>query len=370
MPKVSPKRLLLVDSFGVLYQQFHAVKYPMSTRSGIPTAGLFGYCRLLMNSLEYLAPTHVACVLEGGGHSNHRLKLLSKYKSTRSEPVEDLRSQFQFMIPVADALGISSIKKTNYEADDVIAALAKIAIQSEGFESVVVLSNDKDLLQLVCGETQEPDTIAPKRNPEPYIRICKPKLISIRNFSEESIGPSEVRKSLGITPEQVVDYLSLVGDSSDNIPGVPSIGPARAKKLLNEYQNLDKMFSVANDPESKFVLSAKLRQAIIDHEETALLNRKLIRLADDINLDEELQLLEAEDLTSNILGNAEETTDIISSEVGERALLSSLRCGRGRTKPDAENIMTSMIEEFEFNTLLPAVERIMGVADAKGWYAR
>jgi len=103
----------------------------MTTRAGQPTSALYGYCRLLLHALEHLQPTHAACVLEGGtGKSSHRVKILGSYKSNRNPPADDLRSQFNLMEPIADALGIASIYKEGYEADDVIATLTNTAVNT------------------------------------------------------------------------------------------------------------------------------------------------------------------------------------------------------------------------------------------------
>mmetsp|Transcript_10573 Transcript_10573/g.16921 ORF Transcript_10573/g.16921 Transcript_10573/m.16921 type:complete len:345 (-) Transcript_10573:89-1123(-) len=337
-----------------MFQSYHAMKYPMTTRAGQPTSALYGYCRLLLHALEHLQPTHAACVLEGGtGKSSHRVKILGSYKSNRNPPADDLRSQFNLMEPIADALGIASIYKEGYEADDVIATLTNTAVNTDGIDSVVIISSDKDLLQLVgCGKEKEDEKGEGDRNTlmsssSTTVRICKPNLKALKSFSTSSIGPYEVVQSFGINPEQMVDFLSLTGDSADNIPGIPSIGAARAKKLLNSYGTLQEVIAAANDLNAKFVYGDKIRKAVIEHSAVAERNTQLVRLFHDL------------DLTQEIARSVEKSA--ADSGVTFPPMLSiteSLRFGRGRSGETSEKLMRAVIEEFEFDSLLPNAERV------------
>jgi len=152
-----------------------------------------------------------------------------------------------------------------------LALFYRVTATKDGIDSVVIISSDKDLLQLVgCGKEKEDEKGEGDRNTlmsssSTTVRICKPNLKALKSFSTSSIGPYEVVQSFGINPEQMVDFLSLTGDSADNIPGIPSIGAARAKKLLNSYGTLQEVIAAANDLNAKFVYGDKIRKAVIEH---------------------------------------------------------------------------------------------------------
>mmetsp|Transcript_21459 Transcript_21459/g.31916 ORF Transcript_21459/g.31916 Transcript_21459/m.31916 type:complete len:294 (+) Transcript_21459:329-1210(+) len=286
----------------------------MTTKDGLVTNGLFGFCRILLTSLEHIKPSHAACVLEGGGDHSTKLQIYPSYKANRKSPDSDLAVQFGHMAPLSEGIGIKALSKEGYEADDVIATLVKKAID-EGFEDVVILSNDKDLLQLVSEEDSK--TI---------VRIIPPKTAAIKSISDAQMDAQRVYDKLGVWPKQVPDYLALVGDSSDNIPGVPSIGPKSAQSLLQNFASVEEMHEVATDSSiEEFPLSKSRREEVAKHRDRIEMNLALVRLCDDLSIPD-----------------YEEIDD--------------LRVGLGLSANEAINAASKAVDSYEFASLKKTIK--------------
>ncbi|HTQ51530.1 MAG TPA: 5'-3' exonuclease H3TH domain-containing protein [Candidatus Acidoferrales bacterium] len=245
-------RLLIVDGHAYAYRAFHAIR-ELRSPTGQPTNAIFGFVKMLAKMRAVVEPTHLMVVWDGG-LSAERLAALPEYKAQRPEMPADLKPQLDGMTGYLQAAGIASFCQEGVEADDYIAGLARRA--AEAGLAVVIASSDKDFMQLVSGQ----------------IGLLNP------NDKTETIWTEEqVRGKTGVRPSQVVDWLSLTGDSVDNIPGVPGVGPKTATELLNRFGSVDALFERVSEVKSE-KLAANLRAA----EAAVRRNQELVRLRDDL----------------------------------------------------------------------------------------
>jgi DNA polymerase-1 len=256
-PKV---RLYLVDGSGFIFRAFHALP-PLTRKSdGLPVGAVSGFCNMLWKLLVDMkagddAPTHLAVIFDHS-EKTFRNKLYDQYKAHRPPPPEDLIPQFPLVRDATRAFGVPSIELPGYEADDLIAAYA-CKVRDAGGE-VVIVSSDKDLMQLVGPKVSMLDTMK-----TPNLKI----------------GAEQVFDKFGVTPDKVVDVQALCGDSVDNVPGAPGIGVKTASALINEYGDLDTLLSRASE-----IKQDKRRQTLIDFADQIRLSRLLVQLDCDTPL--------------------------------------------------------------------------------------
>ncbi|MCL4780190.1 MAG: DNA polymerase I [Gammaproteobacteria bacterium] len=226
----SPRRLVLIDGNSYLYRAFHALP-PLSTSQGQPTGAILGFLNMLRQVRRVHSPDLIAVVMDAPGPT-FRDELYAHYKANREAMPDDLQAQIPPLMEMVRALGITLLREPGVEADDVIGTLAKRACTA-GLETLIATS-DKDMSQLV----------------NEHIRVFD-------GISGRMLDPAGVLDKFGVPPERIIDWLTLVGDSSDNIPGVPSVGPKTAAKWLTEYGSLDAL--VARADEIKGKVGEKLR---------------------------------------------------------------------------------------------------------------
>ncbi len=236
-------KLYLIDGSGYIHRAFHAIR-PLSTASGTPVNAVYGVAKMVLNLLLNEEPKAV-CVCYDMKGPTFRHELFSAYKANRQAPPEDLVAQFPLVHELITAMGLFSWEKPGYEADDLLGTLAE-AGHKAGHE-VVIVSADKDLAQLVG----------------PGIELIEPT-------SGHHIKDGDLVEKLGVYPHQVVDYLALVGDSSDNIPGVPKIGAKTAAKLLSAYGSLDAILEHA-----PLITPPSVQKSLMENQDKALLSRTL-----------------------------------------------------------------------------------------------
>ena len=213
-----PRKLLLVDGSSYLYRAFHALP-PLTNVHGEPTGAVLGVLNMLNKLLKEESPTRVAVVFDAPGRT-FRDDLFDQYKAHRAPMPDDLRSQVLPLLDAVSAMGLPMLRIVGVEADDVIGTLATRAAEA-GYD-VLISTGDKDMCQLVG-----------------------PQISLVNTMSNTRLDRAGVTAKFGVSPEQIVDYLALVGDSSDNIPGVTGVGPKTAAKWLNQYQNLDALIGQA-----------------------------------------------------------------------------------------------------------------------------
>lgn len=249
--------LYLIDVSGFIFRAFHALP-PLQTPDGTPVGAVYGFCQMILRLLEdhqrLQAPNDPILAVFDHGRQTFRKDLYPLYKANRAETPPELIPQFPLVREACQAFGLPIIEKPGYEADDLLAAYAKEA-QKKGLKAVIY-SSDKDLMQLVNGHVHLFDPI--KRTP---------------------IKQEEVLTKFGVTPDKVADVLALMGDSSDNIPGVPGIGPKTAAELIQTYGSLEGV--LANTASIK---QAKRRQMLEENADLARLCLQLVTLAHDFDL--------------------------------------------------------------------------------------
>ncbi|WP_293003392.1 DNA polymerase I [Nevskia sp.] len=231
LPKQHP--LVLIDASGWLFRAYHALP-PLSNARGEPTGAIFGMVNMLKRLQKDYAPEHIAVVFDAPGKT-FREASYAEYKANRDATPPDLLHQWPIIVDMVKAMGLPTLSVSGVEADDVIGTLAKIG-EAAGHE-VLIVTSDKDMAQLVNDRVKLVDTM-----------------------KNRVMDPAGVVEKFGVPPERIVDYLALIGDTSDNIPGVPSVGPKTAAKWLNEYGSLDAIIARAGEIKGK--VGEKLRDAI------------------------------------------------------------------------------------------------------------
>lgn len=244
--------LFLIDTFSLLFQVFHAIP-SMTSPKGLPSNAVFGFTRDLFNILETQHPTHWLCAMDSPGPGT-REALYPKYKANRTEMPEDLRPQIEMVQQVMDGFGIPKMRCDGWEADDVIATLTRQAVE-RGWE-VRIVTNDKDARQLLG----------------PRVRI-----FNVRKNTW--IDEAELKADWGIRPDQAIDFQSLVGDSVDNVPGVPLVGPKKATALLEQFGSLDAVLANADK-----VAGEKLKSNLKEFADLARVSRTLVTLNQHLDL--------------------------------------------------------------------------------------
>ena len=276
--------LYLIDGSSYIYRAYHAIR-GLSTRDGFPTNAVFGFANMLLKILRDHQPTYVAIVLDSKGPT-FRHERYPQYKANRPPMPEDLRVQLPRIEELIDAFNIPALQKEGFEADDIIATLVKR--WSGKVDSTVVVSSDKDLMQLVSGRVRMLDTM-----------------------KEKWIGVEEVRERFGVDPERVPDALALAGDTSDNVPGLPGVGPKTAGKLISAYGTLEGLI------ERKDEIDGKVGRNLASGVDAIRLALSLVTLDRDVDL-----RIAMDDLTA--CGPDVESLRTIFQELGFTSLIRGL----------------------------------------------
>jgi DNA polymerase-1 len=250
--------LFLVDGSGYIFRAYHALP-PLSRKSdGLPVGAVSGFCNMLWKLLREarntdvgVTPTHFAVIFDYSSKT-FRNDLYPEYKANRSAPPEDLIPQFGLIREATRAFGLPCVEMEGFEADDLIATYCRLACEAGGDTTIV--SSDKDLMQLVG----------------PTVGMYDP-------MKDRQIGIPEVIEKWGVPPEKMIDLQALTGDSVDNVPGVPGIGPKTAAQLLEQFGNLDTLLERAGE-----IKQEKRRQSIIDNADKARISRELVTLKTDV----------------------------------------------------------------------------------------
>ncbi len=243
---------MLIDGSGFVFRAFHALP-PMNRPDGVPVNAVFGFTNMLAKFLREHVGTHIAVIFDAGRHT-FRNRLYDRYKAQRPPPPDDLIPQFALVREATAAFGVPAIELADWEADDLIASYARAAVESGGHATIV--SSDKDLMQLL-----------------------RPGVAMLDPIKQKPIGPAEVMEKFGVTPDKLIDVQALMGDSVDNVPGVPGIGPKNAAQLITEFGDLEAVLKAA--PAMK---PSKRREMLLAHAEDARVSRALVTLRDDVPL--------------------------------------------------------------------------------------
>ncbi|MDX9897165.1 MAG: 5'-3' exonuclease H3TH domain-containing protein, partial [Desulfofustis sp.] len=241
--------LYLVDGSAFIYRAFHAVG-PLSNRDGLPTNAVFGFATMLRRLLKERQPTYLAVVFDSRG-PGFRHELYRAYKANRPAMPDELACQIPYIKELVQALGLVSFEQPGVEADDLIAsAVSRLGVAEH---PIVIVSGDKDLLQLVNDR----------------VTLWDP-------MNDKVMDRAAVVDKYQVEPELLLQSFALIGDSSDNVPGVPGVGPKTAGTLIRQYGSLEALYDQVDG-----LKQSKMKQNLLEHREQAFLSRDLIRLKHD-----------------------------------------------------------------------------------------
>ncbi|WP_315925100.1 DNA polymerase I [Mesorhizobium sp. SP-1A] len=357
--------LFLVDGSGYIFRAYHALP-PLTRKSdGLPVGAVSGFCNMLWKLLREarntdvgITPTHFAVIFDYSSKT-FRNDLYPEYKANRSAPPEDLIPQFGLIRQATRAFGLPCIEMEGFEADDLIATYCRLACEAGG--DTTIISSDKDLMQLVG----------------PTVGMYDP-------MKDRQIGIPEVIEKWGVPPEKMIELQALTGDSIDNVPGVPGIGPKTAAQLLEQFGTLDALLERAGE-----IKQEKRRQSIIDNADKARISRELVTLRNDVAVAETLEdlvlqpsdgprlisflkAMEFSSLTRRVAdATGAEPADIeaatVAVERGDTAHGPDIGAGEAEAAPAAEDEAAAMgpaaKEEGPSPSLLSALRAEAAVAD-------
>ncbi len=249
---MSKVKIYIVDGSAYIYRAYHAIR-SLNNSKGLATNATFGFANIINRILKEKEPTHMVVAWDSKGKT-FRHEIYPDYKANRPPMPDDLVEQIPYIKRVISAWNIPSLEEKGLEADDLIASMAT-SLSKDGSE-VIIVSGDKDLLQLVS----------------PFVSQWDP-------MSDKFMDEDAITKKYGVTPGQLLDYLSLAGDSADNIPGVPGVGPKTAARLIQEYGSLSAIYDGVES-----MKKSRLKERLINHRQDAFLSRELISLKSDADV--------------------------------------------------------------------------------------
>ena len=245
--KTIMNKLLLVDGNAILHRAYHSTP-PFKTSTGMVTNAIYGFLRMFIDVMKKEKPSFVAIAWDRKAPT-YRHTEFKEYKATRSAPPDDLYPQMPKLKEVLSTLNIKSVEMDGYEADDLLGTMAYLAEQTNEYETII-LTGDRDAFQLVTSKTS----------------VMTP----VRGISEVIVyNPEKVKEKMGVNPDQIVDYKALCGDTSDNIPGVPGIGPKQAENLLNKYHNFENIYAHLEE------LGDGQKKKLLNGKESGILSKRI-----------------------------------------------------------------------------------------------
>ncbi len=338
--------LSLIDGSAFIFRAYHALPPLTRASDGAPMGAVSGFVNMLWKMVEENkgpdAPTHIAVVFDKGSHT-FRNEIYDQYKANRDEMPEDLRPQIPLTRKATKAFNIACLETEGFEADDIIATLARQAKEAGG--RVTIVSSDKDLMQLVGDGVEMFDAMKNTR-----------------------IGVDGVEAKFGVGPDKVIDVQALAGDSVDNIPGAPGIGVKTAALLINEYGDLDTLLERAEE-----IKQPKRRQTLIDHADQIRLSRQLVTLDQDMDLPYSLDSLEVQEpVADDLLAFLTEmefrtiTRRVAEALGAEVPVIQDTAPAAEEDKPEAQEFDTAAYVQISDAA---ALEEWIAKAHARGWVA-
>lgn len=254
MANFDENTVYIIDSYGLIFRCYFAfINRPLTNSKGENISALFGFFRNLHSVLKHYKPAHIFAAMDSKTKT-FRHEFYPEYKATRNKTPEDLHAQIPWICEILETLGIPTLQCDGYEADDIIATVAKKCVETG--RTCRILSGDKDLMQLVCEN----------------IQILKPDAGAMWKVTDSAAVEAE----WGVKPEQLLDLLSLYGDTADNVPGVAGVGVKTASKLLAEYKNLDGIYQNLEN------IKGAMQKKLADGKENAYFSQKLIKLCETV----------------------------------------------------------------------------------------
>lgn len=257
----------LIDASPYIFRAYFALPSTLTAPDGRPANAIYGYTEFLIQILKKASPTHIAVAFDGSLTTSFRNEIYPEYKAHRVLPPEELEEQLDFCFEITEAMGMPALIDDRYESDDIIGTVVH-RLLPEGF-SVMIVSSDKDFAQLV----------------DERVRLW--------DFARDEVYDAErIKRKFGIRPEQMVDYLALVGDSVDNIPGITGIGPKTARELLKHCDNLEALLEEPDSIRDLPIRAAKsVKEKLQAEEKMAHLSKQLATIVVDAPIDVEVAFL-------------------------------------------------------------------------------
>ena len=256
------QRIIIIDSNNIAYRAFYALPDTITTSSGMMTNAVLGFTNMLLKLIEDFKPDSVVCAFDSRGPT-FRHEMFKEYKMHRKKMPDELADQLPLIKEVVEAFNIRCLEKEGMEADDLIASVVRDA--GSRYRETIIVTGDKDMLQMVSDND---------------IKVLSSK----KSINDTIIYDEEgVKEKMGVEPKMVRDLLALMGDNSDNIPGVPGIGPKTAVKLIGEFGSLDDIYNSIEK-----IKSEKLQGMLADNKGLAMTSKELATLKDDIDIDPEI----------------------------------------------------------------------------------
>ncbi|MFI5241255.1 MAG: 5'-3' exonuclease H3TH domain-containing protein [Microgenomates group bacterium] len=260
---MSQGKFLIIDGNNLFHRAYHALP-PLTTKDGLNSNAVYGFSNMLLKAIAEVQPQYIACAFDTKAPTFRHVEF-EGYKAQRKAPPEDLYPQLPKIKSVLGAFGIVYFEKEGYEADDLLGTLTAKALSQ--VEQIIILTGDRDALQLVNGK----------------VKVQMPGW----NLASTSLfGSAEVKEKYGLTPAQMIDYKSLIGDASDNIPGIAGIGPKTASVLLNKYETLENLYEHVGE------VDLKIREKLESGKHNALAAKSLVEIDCDVDIDFDLERLE------------------------------------------------------------------------------
>lgn len=320
------KKIILIDGNNLMFRSYYATAYSgnlMKNSKGFYTNALYGFVNMMNKIIEEEEPTHMAVAFDIG--KNFRKDLYKEYKDGRNKTPDELKMQMPVAKKILDAMGIKHYEVENYEADDIIGTLSKRAYIDPDFEALIV-SSDKDLLQLI-NEEIEVKCLKSKD----YIRY------NVNTFKEE----------YGFDPIRIIDLKALMGDASDNIPGVKGIGEKTAIKLIREYDTIENLYDHIDD------IGGKLKEKLVDDKESAFFSKKIATIYLDVPIEDNLEDMkytkERTDELTNLFEELEFYSFMKKFEKKEIEVNINYKILNNVNEINKENIISYYIECDKFN---------------------
>lgn len=265
-------KILLVDGSALLHRAYHAYP-PLKSKAGDIVGAVYGVASILISALEEVKPSHVMVAWDLPKPTFRHIKYVG-YKAQRPKADAEMVEQIPKVKEIIDAMDIVQVAEEGYEADDVIGTLSKL---SSIDNDVVILTGDQDTMQLVNDHVR---ILTPAKGANPPVLY----------------GPDEVKAKYGVTPSQIVDYKALIGDPSDNIPGVAGIGPKSAANLLNQFGTVENIYKNLDKIENE-----KVREKLNAGKDSVELSYELSKIVTDMNISESLESMEYKGLQGEVL---------------------------------------------------------------------
>ena len=334
---MSSKKLFLLDASSYVFRAYHAVSFLTNSKS-FPTNAIYGFVNMFNKLLKDFKPEYFVAVFDSGGIS-FRNDIYDQYKANRGEAPEDISLQFPKIIEYLEARGIKTMKMDNFEADDLIGSISE---KFKDKSKISIISGDKDFVQLIEKNVSMIDTM-------------KGKVTNIK----------QVEDKYGLKPKSMIDFFALVGDSIDNIPGVPGIGPKTAAPLIKEYGSLEGVYKNIDKLEKE-----RIRNLLLEHEEDAKLSKVLVTIKKDLEIAENIDDFKIKDVDNARLNALfkELEFDSFIEEDKEELSNTEVKYNTVLSKLDFTNLLKDLKrQEFisldlETDSVFPIKAKIVGIS--------